>query len=75
MEVCSNVVTESELQQLNSEVLRDTTANKNNEVHLDIVADGFWGPGRERNYLDIQVFKTLIGICLLEAWEWEKEVL
>ena len=56
MEVCSNVVTQPELQQLNGEVLRGNTANKENEAHLDIAADGFWGPGRARNYLDFWVF-------------------
>ena len=51
MEVCSNIVTKPELQQLNREVLRGNTSNKNNGAHLDIAADGFCGPGREKKVL------------------------
>ena len=56
MEVCSNVVIEPELQHLSGEVLHGNTANRDKGDRLDIAADDFWGPGRERNYVDIRVF-------------------
>ena len=60
-EVCSNVAVESELQQLNNEVqFCGGSANRNNGAHLDITADAwFWGPGRERTFLDSRVFNLL----------------
>ena len=55
-EVCSNVAIEPELQQLSGEVLHGGLASRDNGARLDIAADGFWGPGRERTFMDIRVF-------------------
>ena len=54
-EVCSNVSIEPQLQELNGEPVRDS-ANKEAGARLDIAADGFWGPRRERTYFDVRVF-------------------
>ena len=55
-EVCSNVAVEPELQQLTGEKLQGGFANRDNGARVDVAANGFWGPGRERTFLDIRVF-------------------
>ena len=54
-EVCSNVSVEPPLQELSGESLR-ALANRDAGVRLDIAVDGFWGPRRERTYIDVRVF-------------------
>ena len=52
----SNVAIEPELQLLSGEVLRGGSANQDVGACLDIAADGFWSPGKERTFLDNRVF-------------------
>ena len=55
-EVSTNVTLEPELQPLSGEMFSGHSANRENGARVDIAADGFWGPGRERTFLDIRVF-------------------
>ena len=36
--------------------LYSRTANRDNGARVDIAVDGFWGPGKERTFIDIRVF-------------------
>ena len=41
---------------MNGENLQGSSANRDNGAHIDVAADGFWGPGKERTFLNIWVF-------------------
>ena len=47
---------ESELQQLTGEKLHGGSASRDSGARVDVAVDGFWGPGKERTFLDIRVF-------------------
>ena len=55
-EVCHNVCTEPPLQPLSGEILSRATATTEDEAHLDISAQGFWGNGYQRAFFDVRVF-------------------
>ena len=57
-EVCSSVAVEPDLQQLlvSREIFHSGSGNWNNGARVDVATDGFWGSGKERTFLDIQVF-------------------
>ena len=55
-EVCSNVAVEPALQELNGESFSCKSANRDIGARVDIAVDGFWGPGRERTFIDVRVF-------------------
>ena len=47
---------EPELQKLAGEKLHGGSANRDSGARVDVAANGFWGPGKERTFLDIRVF-------------------
>ena len=55
-EVCSNVRVELELQEVTTEEFSGQSAITTNGARLDIAANGFWGGGFERTFLDVRVF-------------------
>ena len=55
-EVCPNVSVEPTLQELSRESLSGGSANRDSGARVEVIADGFWGPERERAYADVQVF-------------------
>ena len=45
--------------------LLGVTANRDSGARLDNVADGFWGPSRERSYFDVRVFNPYpVATCM-----------
>ena len=54
-EVC-HVCTKPHLQLLSGESLTYFTANTDDEAHLDISAQGFWGDQHQRAFFDVRVF-------------------
>ena len=55
-EVCTDIQTEPELQEITTEVVSGRCANTTNGARLDIAASGLWGGRRERTLVDVRVF-------------------
>ena len=55
-EVCNNVAIEPHLQPLSGEVMLSRSASTEDNVRLDIAANGFWGGRFERAFFDVRVF-------------------
>ena len=58
-EVCHGVGNEPYLQPVTDERLFHRTANREDGARLDIVAEDFWGRGRQQTYFDVRVFNPL----------------
>ena len=55
-EVCYNVGTEPQLQPLSGEQVTLQSANREDEAHLDLAADNFWGGDQNRAFFEVRVF-------------------
>ena len=58
-EVCHNVGIEPELQPLTGERFHFRSANVEDSARLDVRAESFWGPDRQRAFFDVRVFNPL----------------
>ena len=54
-EVCTDVEKEPQLQSLSGEIILPCTANKQDDVRLDIRAKGFWSRQKDA-FFDVKVF-------------------
>ena len=59
-EVCHGVGIEPHLQPVTGEELRHRTAIHDDDARLDVVAEGFWGRGRQRAFFDVRVFNPFV---------------
>ena len=55
-EVCYNVMIEPQLQSLSGETFRRKTTKTEDNAHLDISADAFWGTEKQRAFFDVRIF-------------------
>ena len=55
-EVCHDVCTEPQLQELSGETLHLATSIRDDGAHVDIRAQGFWGDRSRRSFFDVRVF-------------------
>ena len=58
-EVCHDIAVEPVLQPLSGESLRFSTANVEDEAHLDVSVRGFWGGNHQKTFFDVRVFNPM----------------
>jgi len=79
-EVCHNVAIEPVLQPLSGEILHYATTNVEDEAHLDVSTQSFWGDCHQKSFFDVRVFnpnassylKTVVS-SLYRKFEWDKQ--
>ena len=75
-EVCSDVRVEPPLQPLTGEILRFTTANREDEACMDVCAAGFWDVHTRRLFLMLKCASSYCGSqisSLYRRFDWEKK--